>query len=80
MGHNSTGRGILQPRLKSSKKLGWVNIVSNKIELLHQALYTFKENGDLEQTIVNWNALAEIQANMGKGKGTIQQGVCWPWE
>ena len=45
---------------KSVKQLDWANIASDKIELLHQSLYTFKESKDLEQALVNLYALPEL--------------------
>jgi len=41
------------------KQLEREQIVTDKQELLNQALYTFKESGELEQGLVNWTALAE---------------------
>ena len=53
---------------KGVKQLDWANIASNKIELLHQALYTFKESGDLEQALLNWYALPELDEIWAKAK------------
>ena len=50
------------------KQLDWEKITSDKIELLNQALYTFKEIGDLEQALVNWNSLPELDKTTAKAK------------
>ena len=60
MVHNIARFSILQTCQEISKKIGLGKIASNKIELLHQALYTFKEIGDLEQALVNWHSLPEL--------------------
>ena len=40
------------------KQLERAKIVSDKKELLNQALFTFKQSGELEQAMVNWDALS----------------------
>ena len=45
---------------KAVKKMNRANITSNKIELLYQALYTFKESRYLEKALVNWNSPPEL--------------------
>ena len=68
MGHNITHCGILQPLQKSIKKKNWETTVPNKTELLHQALYKFKESGYLEQALVNWHAQPEQDQTWMKAK------------
>ena len=53
---------------KSVKQLDRPKIASNKIELLHQDLYTFKESGDLDPDLVNWHALPELYQTWTKTK------------
>ena len=50
------------------KQLERAKIVTDKQELLNQALYTFKESGELEQGLVNWTALAEPDKTWDKCK------------
>ena len=54
------------------KKLDQANTVSDKTEMLKQALYKFKESRDLEKALVNWNALPEQDKKWAKEN---QQGV-----
>ena len=44
------------------------NIASDKIELLPQSLYMLKENGDLDQALVNFHALPELDQAWAKAK------------
>ena len=57
---------------KQLKKLDQANTVSDKTEMLKQALYKFKESRDLEKALVNWNALPEQDKKWAKEN---QQGV-----
>jgi len=50
------------------KQLDCTSIRTDKTELLHQALYTFKESGELEQALVNWIALDEADHTWDKCK------------
>ena len=50
------------------KQLDCAAIRTDKTELLHQALYTFKESGELEQALVNWIALDEADHTWDKCK------------
>ena len=49
------------------------NIASNKIKILHQSLYTFKESGNLEQALVNWHALPELDQMWVKAEEKINK-------
>ena len=68
MVHNIARFSILQTCQEISKKIGLGKIASNKIELLHQALYTFKESGDLDQALLNVHALPELDQTWEKAK------------
>ena len=50
------------------KQLDRAAITTDKKELLHQALYTFKESGELEQGLVNWIALDKTDHTWAKCK------------
>ena len=48
------------------KQLERAKIRTYEIELLNQALYTFKQSGELEQALVNWDAKDEANQTWGK--------------
>ena len=53
---------------KAVKQLDRANIASDKIELLHHYLYTFKESRDLDQALVHWHAIPELYQTWEKVK------------
>ena len=53
---------------RTVKQLDQTAIKTDKKELLHQALYTFKESGELEQGLVNWIALVKAEHTWAKYK------------
>ena len=59
---------ILQLCQEISKKMDRANIAYDKIELLHQDVYTFKESGDLDQALLNVHALPELDQTWEKAK------------
>ena len=50
------------------KQLERAKIRTDEIELLNQALYTFKQSGELEQALVNWDAKDEAGQTWKKAK------------
>ena len=50
------------------KQLERAKIRTDEIELLNQALYTFKQSGELEQALVNWDAKDEADQTWEKAK------------
>jgi len=50
------------------KQLERAKIRTDEIKLLKQALYTFKQSGELEQALVNWDAKDEADQTWEKMK------------
>jgi len=50
------------------KQLERAKIGIDEIELLNQPLYTFKQSGELEQALVNWDAKDKTDQTWDKTK------------